>query len=123
METYVGNKIIEEQALDAVAQLKETDVSVAYSFAVRKGNSEAFQVFSEGLAYLKASGQLKKIQNKWLERRFLLTQRTLDSLVLYALAALLFLMACAMLKSGGNQSVAARLLGISQPAISKRLNS
>jgi Sugar phosphate permease len=28
-----------------------------------------------------------------------------------------------MLKSGGNQSVAARLLGISQPAISKRLNS
>jgi Response regulator containing CheY-like receiver, AAA-type ATPase, and DNA-binding domains len=29
----------------------------------------------------------------------------------------------AMLKSGGNQSVAARLLGISQPAISKRLNS
>lgn len=89
METYVGNKLIEEQALNNVTPLAETDISVEYAFAVRRGNDAAYDIFSRGLAYLRTSGQFEKIQNKWLEKRFLLTERRLESLLLYGASGLL----------------------------------
>lgn len=89
METYVGNKLIEELSLANVCQLAETDISVEYAFAIRRSNDAAYDIFSRGLSYLHASGQFEKIQNKWLEKRFLLTERRLESLLLYGTSGLL----------------------------------
>lgn len=89
METYIGNKLIDEQSLKNVVQLGETALNAEYSFGIHRDNPEAFEIFSNGLAYLKSSGQFERIQNKWLEKRFLITERKLESIILYALAALL----------------------------------
>ncbi|MDD2967615.1 MAG: transporter substrate-binding domain-containing protein [Desulfovibrionaceae bacterium] len=91
METYIGNKIIEEQSLSNVVQLKETNFTVEYAFAIKKGNIEALQIFKEGLSYLQSSGQFEKIQNKWLEKRFIMTEKMFHSLKIYFFAALFFL--------------------------------
>lgn len=88
METYIGNKLIDEQALKNVRQLGETGLIAEYSFGVRKDNPQAFDIFAKGLDYLKSSGQFERIQNKWLEKRFVITERKLESIILYALAAL-----------------------------------
>ncbi len=89
METYIGKKIIEEQSLENVTLLKETDLSVEYAFAVRKGNAAVYDIFSQGLEYLHTSGQFDKIQHKWLEKRFLLTERGLETLLWYVGAVVL----------------------------------
>lgn len=89
METYIGNKLIDEQSLKNVVQLGETGLNAEYSFGIHRDNPEAFEIFSNGLAYLKSSGQFERIQNKWLEKRFLITERKLESIILYALAVLL----------------------------------
>ena len=99
METYIGKKLIEEQALDNVAFLQETNISVEYAYAIRKGNPNIFDIFSNGLKYLHSSGQFNKIQHKWLEKRFLLTKRNLEQFFVYAAIALtiILLSAVAML--------------------------
>lgn len=88
LETYIGNKLIEEHSLEDLTLLEETDIKVEYAFAVRKGNEEALQVFTEGLTYLQSTGQFARIQEKWLDKRFLLTKRAYDSLFLYITLAL-----------------------------------
>ncbi len=88
METYIGNKLIDELSLKDVKQLGETALNAEYSFGIRRDNPQAYDIFAKGLAYLKSSGQFDRIQNKWLEKRFVITERKLESIIIYALAAL-----------------------------------
>ncbi len=83
LETYIGNALIEMQALHNMVLIEEIPETVEYSFAVRKGSTELLKVFSEGLDYLQSTGQFDKIQKRWVEKRFMLTKSVRDAIILY----------------------------------------
>ncbi len=83
LETYIGDQIIERHGLGNVARLQETSEKVEYAFAAAKGNAEVLKIFSEGMAYLRHTGQFDKIQKRWLEKRFLYTKSDRDTFIIY----------------------------------------
>lgn len=83
MESYIGKEFLDEPGMRALEFRWETGENVEYSFAVRKGNPEVLRVFTEGLEYVQATGQFDSIQAQWVEKRFLISKHTRDSLILY----------------------------------------
>ncbi|KAB0668842.1 transporter substrate-binding domain-containing protein [Oryzomonas sagensis] len=62
----VAAYLIKKLGLKNVVYIAETQNAFNYSFAVRKGNQELLQQFTQGLAILHKTGQYKKIHDKWL---------------------------------------------------------
>lgn len=63
--TKVGTHLIKKLGLKNVEFIAETQNAFNYSFAVKKGNQEVLQQFSQGLAILHKTGEYKKIHDKW----------------------------------------------------------
>jgi polar amino acid transport system substrate-binding protein len=61
-----GEYLAREQALTNITPQSRPLLAQKYGYAVRKGNSELLNSFSEGLALLKRNGQFQIIQQKWL---------------------------------------------------------
>lgn len=61
-----GQYLAREQRLTNIIPQPRPILSQKYGYAVRKGNSELLDRFSEGLALLKRNGQFQAIQQKWL---------------------------------------------------------
>lgn len=61
-----GEYLVKELGLTNIAPLPQPILSQRYGYAVKKGNSELLDRFSEGLAILKKSGRFQAIRHKWL---------------------------------------------------------
>lgn len=61
-----GQYLVKELGLTNITPLPRPLMSQKYGYAVKKGNSELLDRFSEGLAILKRNGQFQVIQHKWL---------------------------------------------------------
>ena len=61
-----GEYLAKEQGLTNIIPQSRPLLAHKYGYAVRKGNSELLDRFSEGLAILKRSGRFQTIQQKWL---------------------------------------------------------
>ena len=74
LENYIAQRILGILYLRNVVIAKETNEHVEYSFAVRKGNPDLLNIFSKGLDFLQQTGEFNKIQKRWVEERFLISQ-------------------------------------------------
>lgn len=61
-----GQYLVRELGLTNIAPVAKPLVVQKYGYAVKKGNAEILNQFSEGLAILKRSGQFQTIHNRWL---------------------------------------------------------
>uniref|UniRef100_A0A831XD20 histidine kinase n=1 Tax=Geobacter metallireducens TaxID=28232 RepID=A0A831XD20_GEOME len=61
-----GQYLVKELGLANIAPAAKPLVVQKYGYAVKKGNVELLNQFSEGLAILKRSGQFQAIHNRWL---------------------------------------------------------
>ncbi|HEY6009407.1 MAG TPA: transporter substrate-binding domain-containing protein [Geobacteraceae bacterium] len=61
-----GQYLVKELGLTNIAPVAKPLLVQKYGYAVKKGNTELLNQFSEGLAILKRSGQFQAIHNKWL---------------------------------------------------------
>lgn len=61
-----GQHLVRELKLTNVAPQARPLMAQKYGYAVKKGNIELLDRFSEGLAILKRNGQFQAIQHKWL---------------------------------------------------------
>lgn len=74
LENYIAQRILGILYLQNVVIAKETNEQVEYSFAVRKGNPDLLNIFSKGLDFLQQTGEFNKIQKRWVEERFLISE-------------------------------------------------
>ncbi|WP_316862198.1 ATP-binding protein [uncultured Cohaesibacter sp.] len=74
LENYTAQRIVGMMYLENVEIAGDTDEIVEYSFAVRKGNPELLDIFKRGMVKLQNTGQFSKIQSRWVEKRFLISQ-------------------------------------------------
>jgi polar amino acid transport system substrate-binding protein len=61
-----GQYLVKELGLTNIVPQARPILAQKYGYAVKKGNSELLDRFSEGLAILKRNGQFQSIQQKWL---------------------------------------------------------
>lgn len=61
-----GQYLVKEQGLTNIVPQARPLLAQKYGYAVKKGNNELLDRFSEGLALLKRNGQFQAIQQKWL---------------------------------------------------------
>lgn len=61
-----GQYLVKELGLTNIVPQARPLLAQKYGYAVKKGNSELLDRFSEGLAILKRNGQFQVIQQKWL---------------------------------------------------------
>ena len=61
-----GEHLLGELHLDNIHPIARPLVAQDYGFAVKKGNIRQLDRFNEGLALLKASGEYRRIRDKWL---------------------------------------------------------
>jgi polar amino acid transport system substrate-binding protein len=61
-----GEYLVKELGLTTITPQARPLLAQKYGYAVKKGNSELLDRFSEGLALLKRNGRFQAIQHKWL---------------------------------------------------------
>jgi polar amino acid transport system substrate-binding protein len=61
-----GQYLVKELGLTNIVPQAKPLIAQKYGYAVKKGNTEILERFSEGLAILKRSGRYQAIHNKWL---------------------------------------------------------
>jgi polar amino acid transport system substrate-binding protein len=61
-----GQYLVKELGLTTIVPQSRPLLAQKYGYAVKKGNNELLDRFSEGLAILKRNGQFQAIQQKWL---------------------------------------------------------
>ncbi|HEY4744107.1 MAG TPA: transporter substrate-binding domain-containing protein [Desulfuromonadaceae bacterium] len=61
-----GQYLVKELGLTNIVPQARPIIAQKYGYAVKKGNTEILERFSEGLAILKRSGRYQAIHNKWL---------------------------------------------------------
>ena len=88
IENYIAQRILNILYLNNVSIARETDEKVEYSFAVRKGNPDLFNIFSKGLDVLQQTGEFNKIQSRWVEQRFLISQGARNTIMVSILVGI-----------------------------------
>jgi polar amino acid transport system substrate-binding protein len=82
MESYIGLGLLEGPLGRDITMVRETGENVEYCFAVRKGNPQILNIFTQGLEHLQRTGEFDEIQRQWVEKRLMISKRARDSIII-----------------------------------------